>query len=31
MAIPDRGENAEGDDLAFDLGEPDLDWLSHAE
>jgi L-aminopeptidase/D-esterase-like protein len=29
--VRDRGENAAGDDLAYDLGEPDLDWLSHAE
>ena len=25
--VRDRGENAAGDDLAFDLGEPDLDLV----
>jgi hypothetical protein len=25
--VRDRGDNAVGDDLAFDLGEPDLDFV----
>ena len=31
VAIRHRGKDATGDDVAFDLGEPQFDWLSQEE